>query len=146
MAATRPTSILVLAGLMACAVVGAGVGAGGCGSSTAAPTPTHPAGEPYLSRTGTGDATLPQISLPDRWTLLWRFDCADPVSPRAFTLSATPSGGATTQVTRQVGLRGGGYKPVTSGGNYVLTVTTTCSWQVVADTPGIQTIPSTVPG
>jgi len=118
-----------------------------CGSSPSTTTvSTHPAGVPYLSRTGTGNATLPQIALPSTWTLVWRFNCTSPATRRSFLLTSTPSGGSTTQVTNQTGLEGGGYRPFHTSGNFTFAVTTTCSWQVLVGTAGTQTIPTTAAG
>ena len=77
---------------------------------------------------------------PDLALLLHRSDL--PAALRGLT--ATPSGGSTTQVTNQNGLEGGGYHPFTTAGTYTFAVTTTCSWKVVVGTAGMQTI-STAP-
>jgi hypothetical protein len=114
-----------------------------CGSSPSATVTTHPAGVPYFSRAGSGNATLPQIALPSTWSLVWRFDCTDPSSRRPFVLTSTRSGGTTTQVTNQTGLEGGGYRPFHSAGEYTFAVTTSCHWQLLVGTTGTQTIPAT---
>jgi hypothetical protein len=114
-----------------------------CGSSPSTTVTTHPAGVPYFSRAGSGNATLPQIALPSTWSLVWRFDCTDPSSRRPFVLTSTRSGGTTTQVTNQTGLEGGGYRPFHSAGDYTFAVTTSCHWQLLVGTTGTQTIPTT---
>jgi hypothetical protein len=141
MSAARSTRVIATAVLMACATALAA-----CSSGSSAPVATHPAGVPYFSRTGTGTATLPQIALPSRWTLLWHFDCTDPASRRRFVLTSTPSSGTTTKVTDQTGLEGGGYRPFATAGDYTFAVTTTCSWHVLVGTAGMQTMPATTSG
>jgi hypothetical protein len=142
MSARQPTRWVPLASFVICSMLLAA-----CSSSSAPATmTTHPKGLPYLSRVGTGDATLPPVAVPAAWSLVWHFSCTDPASPRPFALTATRTGGATTHVTDQAGLGGGGYHPFTAaGGIYTFTVTTTCGWQVLAGTPGTQTIPATIP-
>jgi len=114
-----------------------------CGSSSSTTVSTHPPGVPYFSRTGVGNATLPQIALPSSWSLVWRFDCTNPSSRRPFVLTSTRSGGSTTQVTSQTGLEGGGYRPFHTSGDYTFAVTTTCHWKLFVGTTGTQTIPTT---
>ncbi len=141
MSSVRPTKLILVTSLAV-----ASLALTACGSSTPAPATVHPAGVPYLSRAGTGDATLPQVALPGSWSLVWHFNCTDPASRRSFVLTATPSGGMTTQVTDQTGLEGGGYRPFRAAGDYTFVVTTTCGWNVLAGTAGTQVIPTTVPG
>ena len=140
MSAIRPKQLIPLAVLVALPLA-----LSACSSGSSAPVTTHPPGVPYLSRSGTGNATLPALALPSRWTLIWRFSCTDPTSRRPFVLTATPSGGTTKQVTNQNGLEGGGYRPYTTAGTYTFAVTTTCSWKVVVGTAGEQTIPTSTP-
>jgi len=141
MSAIRSTRLIPLAALAACSVL-----VTACGSGSSSTVPTHPAGMPYLSRAGTGSATLPSIALPSRWSLVWHFNCSNPDSLRPFVLTSTPDGGKTTTVTDQTGLEGGGYRPSRTAGVFTFAVTTTCSWQVLAGTAEMQTIPTTVPG
>jgi hypothetical protein len=140
MSAIRPKHLVPLAVLITCPLSLAA-----CSSGSSAPVTTHPAGVPYLTRSGTGSETLPAVGLPSRWTLIWRFSCTNPTSRRPFVLTATPSGGSTKQVTNQNGLEGGGYHPFTTAGTYTFAVTTTCSWKVVVGTAGMQTIPTAAP-
>ena len=140
MSAIRPNQMFPAAALAACSLLMAA-----CGSGSSAPVSTHPAGEPYLSRIGTGSATLPSIALPARSTLVWHFSCTNPSSRRSFVLTSTPDGGKATTVTNQTGLEGGGYRPLKTAGVFTFAVKTTCSWQVLLTTEGIDTIPTTVP-
>ena len=117
-----------------------------CSSNPAPTVATHPPGLPYLSRAGTGAATLPSIALPSKWTLIWHFNCMNPASRRSFVLNSTPDGGKATMVTNQTGLEGGGYRPFTKSGVFTFAVSTTCSWRVLAGTAEMQTIPTTAPG
>jgi len=115
-----------------------------CGADSAT-TNTHAAGVPYLTRSGTGTATLPAIALPSKWTVIWHFSCTKPSTRRPFKLTANRSGAKATTVTNQTGLEGGGYHPFTSSGTYTFTVATTCAWKLVVGTAEMQTIPTTVP-
>jgi len=138
MSVIRPTRLVLLA-----AIAAGSLGLSACSSNSSTTVSTHPAGVPYLSKSGTGNATLPSVDLPATWTLIWRFNCTNPASRRPFVLTATRSGGSTTQVTNQDGLEGGGYKPFHTAGTYTFAVTTTCGWQVVVGTAGMQTIATT---
>lgn len=138
MNAPKPTRSAPLASFAALALLTAA-----CSSNPTPAVTTHRAGTPYLSRTGTGDATLPSVTLPSSWSLVWHFACTDPVSRRPFVLTAGRASGTAVKVTDQAGLEGGGYRPFTSAGVYTFVVTTTCSWQVYVGTAGTQTIPST---
>ncbi len=138
MPAARSTRLALLASF----AVGS-LALAGCSSNPSGTATTHPAGVPYFSRAGTGNETMPQIALPAAWTLLWHFDCTDPNSARSFVLTSTRSGGSATRITDQDGLEGSGYHPFHTAGDYTFTVTTTCTWRVVADTAGTETIPST---
>ncbi len=137
MPAVRPTRSALLASLAVTTL-----GLAGCSSGPSGTATTHPPGVPYLSRSGTGDETLPQVALPAAWSLVWHFDCTDPNSRRSFVLTSTRSGGSTAKVTDQDGLEGSGYRPFHTAGDYTFAVTTTCSWQVLAGTAGTQTIPT----
>jgi hypothetical protein len=138
MSATRHTRTILAAALAAGSVL-----LSACGSNSSTPVSTHPAGVPYFSRVGTGNATLPQIALPSTWSLVWRFNCSNPSTRRSFVLMSTPSSGSTTQVTSQVGLEGGGFRPFHTAGDFTFAVTTTCGWHLLVGTAGTQTISPT---
>ncbi len=138
MTAVQPTRSVQLASVVAVALLAAA-----CSSTPKPAVTTHPVGSPYRSRTGTGNATLPPVSIPSAWALVWHFSCTNPVSRRSFVLTANRAKGAPVKVADQSGLEGGGYRPFTTGGVYTFVVTTTCGWQVYVGRAGTQTIPTT---
>ncbi len=143
----RRARLAPLAAVIICSALLAACSADSAPAPAPAPAPasTHAAGVPYLTRSGTGNATLPTIALPSKWTIIWHFSCTKPSTRRQFKLTATRSGAKATTVTKQTGLEGGGYHPFTTSGTYTFAVATTCSWKVVVGTAEMQTIPTTVP-
>jgi|GEM_PF-1877328 len=141
----RRTRLAPLAAVIICSALLAACSADSTPAPSPAPANTHAAGVPYLTRSGTGSATLPTIALPSKWTVVWHFSCTKPSTRRQFKLKATRSGAKATTVTNQTGLEGGGYHPFTTSGTYTFAVATTCSWKVLVGTAEMQTIPTTVP-
>jgi hypothetical protein len=155
------------------AACGIAVLSGACGSDAAPPVPTHPVGVPYLSRSGTGDATLPTVGLPSTWSLEWWFACrsegdgegggsAGSGSAGAggggsagggggsagggFRLTVQESGGPSPVVITGEGSGGSGRHTFTTAGRYAFAVVTPCTWQVTATTSGTATAHGADPG
>lgn len=90
----------------------------------------------YVVETGTGNKTLPSVTLPASWTVNWSFDCQDSPTKKTFVLTSTKVGAHAATVTDQTGLGGGGNKPYAVPGKYHFAIATACGWKVsVASKP-----------
>ncbi len=116
--------MVVVAVLVPMGVTGAACGSGSTSPTTVPPKPIH--------RSGTGSATVSKVTLPNKWTVTWHFDCTHPVAPGRFELVATQQGGSPGTVTDQTGLGGGGSKAYADGGTFTFSITTPCTWSLVA--------------
>ena len=114
-----------------------------CSSSSTTTIDTHPPGEPYLTQSSVGDKTISSVALPQKWSLVWKFSCADPRTRRPFSVTVSLNGGPSKSITDQTGLEGGGYHAFAMGGSTTFTVTTSCNWSLLVSTAGTQTFPTT---
>jgi hypothetical protein len=114
-----------------------------CSSSSSTTVDTHPPGVPYLTPSGVGDKTISSVKLPEKWSLVWKFSCANPRARRPFRVNVSSDSGPSNSITDQTGLEGGGYHPFTTGGITTFTVTTSCTWSLLVSTAGTQTFPTT---
>jgi hypothetical protein len=114
-------SVLFVASLL----VALGVTVAAC-SSNSTSTPTT---DSVVQQSGTGNKTIGSVALPKKWTVTWKFTCANPVSARRFALTATNANGA-IDITDQMGLGGGGTKDYTQTGIFNFAITTSCGWNL----------------
>ena len=114
-----------------------------CGTSGASALPRSPLSSArskpapakvYLQRSGTGNRALPAVSLPAKWTVIWRFDCQNAAKQRGtFVLRSSEQGHWAVKLTDQTGLGGGGQKPFTTAGRYGFGINTACGWDLTVE-------------
>ncbi len=103
------------------------------GSTAGSTTSTTVPPKTYFITSGKGDKRVAAVTLPSKWTVMWRFDCQKPTRKAPFELTSIESGHSAVTVSKQDGLGGGGQQPYVAGGKYSFGITTSCNWDLTLE-------------
>jgi hypothetical protein len=99
------------------------------------PTTTAPPGPQVLfTQSGTGTQTTTRFTAPSTWTLAWSYTCSSFGTSGNFTVTVKLKGATfdTDAPVNQLGPSGSGTQHYHKGGSLYLSISSECSWKVMA--------------